>query len=79
MTDELKENPSDWIDYKIHKPANPGYYEATCCVDPDNVIKWETVAYSDEDDEFYALATLNKPGNHIKLVRFWRTHKPKCT
>lgn len=79
MTDELEEIPSDWINYKIHKPAKSGYYEATCCPDPENVIKWEVVAYSDEDDEFYSLPTLHKPGNPIKAVKFWIKHKPKCT
>lgn len=78
MNDALQETSNDWIDYTMYRPANSGYYEVTCCDDPDNVIKWNTVAYSEEDNEFYTISTLNEGGKHINLVRFWRNIKQQC-
>ncbi len=79
MSKELEENASDWIDFKFHKPATSGYYEVTCCPDPENVIKWDMAAFCEDDALFYTISTLTNHGKNIKVVRLWRKHKPKCT
>ncbi len=77
MNDDLQETQNDWIGFKLHKPAKSGYYEVTCCNDPENVIKWGTVFYHKKEDEFRSIANLEGPGKQVNLVRFWRKTKTK--
>ena len=70
MIESLQELAIDWIDCKKHVPPKDGYYEATTCDDPENVIKYEIIAY--ESMAWMTIGTIFEKQKLILNIKYWR-------